>query len=100
MNGEWRIRMVNFYLFLTFTWKFRRRDGKERRRMSGETPLGESHRAGIMQFQTKITGIEKRLIAKGIEDYPSEKAFLIILSRTETENKASTNTQVDKNKTL
>eukprot|EP00979_Chaetoceros_neogracilis_P009012 scaffold2027_cov284-Chaetoceros_neogracile.AAC.1 len=36
--------------------------------MSGETPLGESHRAGIMQFQTKITGIEKRLIAKGIED--------------------------------
>jgi len=65
--------------------------------MSGETPLGESHRAGIMQFQTKITGIEKRLIAKGIEDYPSEKAFLIILSRTETENKASTNTQVDKN---
>jgi hypothetical protein len=53
-----------------------------------------------MQFQTKITGIEKRLIAKGIEDYPSEKAFLIILSRTETENKASTNTQVDKNKTL
>jgi hypothetical protein len=52
-----------------------------------------------MQFQTKITGIEKRLIAKGIEDYPSEKAFLI-LSRTETENKASTNTQVDKNKTL
>ena len=23
-------------------WKFRRRDGKERRRMSGETPLGES----------------------------------------------------------
>jgi len=68
-------------------WKFRRRDGKERRRMSGETPLGESHRAGIMQFQTKITGIEKRLIAKGIEDYPSEKAFLI-LSRTETENKA------------
>eukprot|EP00979_Chaetoceros_neogracilis_P009528 scaffold2172_cov177-Chaetoceros_neogracile.AAC.1 len=64
--------------------------------MSGETPLGESYRAGIMQFQTKITGIEKRLIAKGIEDYPSEKAFLI-LSRTETENKASTNTQVDKN---
>jgi hypothetical protein len=46
-----------------------------------------------MQFQTKITGIEKRLIAKGIEDYPSEKAFLI-LSRTETENKASTNTAV------
>jgi len=51
MKSEDRDRSAAFRA----SWKFRRRDGKERRRMSGETPLDESHRAGIMQFQTKIT---------------------------------------------